>query len=338
MKFKLQEQAELIKNSIDKANKILLHCHPFPDPDSIGSVLAMKEYLESRGKSVTAIIGDTGYPKNLRSLELEREIKPLKYSDVKLKEFDLFLILDSSSKTQITNESKVEFPDNMTTIVIDHHKTNEGYGDINLIGVDYASTTHILYELFRLWNVEISQSMALNLFIGMFADTGGFKYVNTTPEVLSVAAKLASINPNYHNIVFDIENCKSPIELKMMGLALQNTKEFCNGKVAFSMLSYDIIKENNLSYNDSLEGLIPDILRSVINWDIVASLVEVRREETVVSLRTRREDIYDVSKIAVLVGVNGGGHSGAAGTTVMRNCEETKEELLRVINDIYGLL
>jgi phosphoesterase RecJ-like protein len=194
----------------------------------------MKEYLENNDKQVTAIIGDTDYPANLAKLDLKSKIKPLKYSDVMLDQFDLFIILDSSSPTQVSNVENLEFPENMRTIVIDHHKTNKGYGDINLVMDDCASTTHILYKLFKSWDIEISPSMALNLFIGIYADTGGFKYPNSTPEVLSIAAELSTINPNYHEIVFDIENYKTPIELKMQGLALQSIQEFLGGKVAFS--------------------------------------------------------------------------------------------------------
>jgi phosphoesterase RecJ-like protein len=229
-----KDVAEEIKTNIFNAKTILLHCHPFPDPDSVGSVLAMKEYLETNGKKVTAIIGDTGYPANLERLDLKNKIEPLKYSDVKLDKFDLFIILDSSSPTQVSNIVNLEFPENMRTIVIDHHKTNKGYGDINLIMDDCASTTHILYRLFKSWDIDISPSMALNLFIGIYTDTGGFKYPNSTPEVLSIATELSTINPNYHEIVFDIENYKTPIELKMQGLALQSIQEFLGGKVAFS--------------------------------------------------------------------------------------------------------
>jgi nanoRNase/pAp phosphatase (c-di-AMP/oligoRNAs hydrolase) len=53
--------------------------------------------------------------------------------------------------------------------------------------------------------------------------------------------------------------------------------------------------------------------------------VEVSEGETVVSIRTRREDVYDVSKIATQIGVNGGVHRGAAGTTIMKSCEESKK-------------
>jgi nanoRNase/pAp phosphatase (c-di-AMP/oligoRNAs hydrolase) len=99
-----------------------------------------------------------------------------------------------------------------------------------------------------------------------------------------------------------------------------------------------MIKGNNCTREEALEGLIPNILRSVIGWDIVVSLVKVSEDETVVSILTRREDVYDVSKIATQIGVNGGGHRGAAGITIMRSCEESKKELIKVIEQMCGEL
>ena len=335
MKKNTKIKATEIKTCIDKAQKVLLHCHPFPDPDSVGSVLAMKEYLEREGKDVTAIIGDSNYPASLEKLNLKKKILPKNYFEIEANEFDLFLILDSSSKTQISREKEIEFPKGMKTIVIDHHKTNEGFADINLILADYASTTHVLYKLFDFWRVKISKDMALHLFLGLFADTGGFKYFNSTPEVLFVAANLASINPDCHRIVFDIENSKKPLEIEMMALALSSIKKHHQDKVVFSLVPYDVVKKKGLSEDEVLEGLIPNILRSVVGWEIVASLVEAKKGKTIVSLRTRKEKIYDVSKIATSIGVNGGGHPGAAGTTIMKDINGAEEELLAVIQELY---
>jgi phosphoesterase RecJ-like protein len=335
MKKDAKIKAKEIKSCIDEAQKILLHCHPFPDPDSVGSVLAMKEYLEGEGKKVTAIIGDSNYPASLEKLDLKEKFLSKNYFEIDPEEFDLFLVLDSSSKAQISRAKEVKFPKGMKTIVIDHHKTNEGFGDIDLILGDCASTTHVLYKLFDLWGVEISKDMALYLFLGLFADTGGFKYFNSTPEVLSVAAKLASINPDYHRIVFDIENSKKPLEIEMMAIALSSIKKHYNDKVVFSLVPYDVIKVKGLSEDEALEGLIPNILRSVIGWEIVASLVEAKDGKTIVSLRTRKEKVFDVSKIATSVGVDGGGHPGAAGTTIMKSIGEAEEELLATIHELY---
>lgn len=330
------EKAKKIKSYIDKARKVLLHCHPFSDPDSVGSILAMREYLIDEGKEVVAISGDSGYPAALEKLGLEEKILNLNYFEINPEEFDLFIILDSSSKAQISRISDINFPEKMRTIVIDHHKTNQGFADINLIIGDCASTTYILFNLFNFWGVEISKKMALYLFIGIFADTGGFKYLNSTPEVLSTAASLATINPDYHEIVFDIENSKSPLELEMMTLALSSIEKYFGGKVVFSSIPYRIIKKKELSRDEALEGLIPNVLRTVTEWEIVASLVEVVEGETIVSLRTRNEKMYDVSKVAMTTGINGGGHPGAAGTTIKKDITGAQQDLVNSITKFFG--
>lgn len=324
-----------IQICINDAERILLQCHVAPDPDSIGSVLAVKEYLIGIGKDVTAIIGDSGYPSYSKLLNLEKEITNKNIFDIDLNKFDLFIILDTASQGQVSRKGDIQFPSSMKTVVIDHHITNTKFGDINLILDNYASTTHILYDLFKLWNVNISKRMAECLIIGIYFDTGGFKYSNSTPKALEAAAQLALINRNYTKTVFNIENSRRPIEIEMMGLALSLVKKFDDGKIVFSEIPYSVIQERNISENDAMEGLIPDILRSVVGWDIVASLVEAKKGVTTVSLRTRNDDLYDMSKVAKAIDKNGGGHRGAAGVTVLKDIDETERELLVAIHDLY---
>ena len=328
--------AKKIQKSIKDSKNVLLHCHPYPDPDSIGSVLAMKRYLVSIGKNVTAIIGDSDYPSNMiENFPIEKEIEKKSFSDVNLEDFDLFIILDSSSTTQISRKGEVVFPKHLKTIVIDHHKTNIGFGDINLVDEHSASTTQVLYKLFNEWSVEIDKDLALYLFIGIYADTGGFKYPLTSSETFKIATELVSICPNYHKAVFDLENSKREVEIEMMGLALSNIKKHFNGKVVLTVIPYQIIKERNISKEDGTEGLVPEILRSVKGWDIVGSLVETREGVTAVSLRTRDEKKYDVGMIAKNVGIGGGGHAAAAGTTVMKDAYGAEKELVEFIERMY---
>ena len=134
-------------------------------------------------------------------------------------------------------------------------------------------------------------------------------------------AELSLINPNYHKLVFDLENSRKPIEIEMMALALSSIQKYINGKVVFTVIPFEEIVKRELDESSAIEGLVPEILRSVLGWEIVASLVEVEKGKTIVSLRTRDEEKYDMSKIASIVGKNGGGHPGAAGTTIMKNAQ-----------------
>ena len=97
------------------------------------------------------------------------------------------------------------------------------------------------------------------------------------------------------------------------------------------MIPYEEIKKRNLSKSDAMEGLVGSTLRSVIGWNIVASLVEAEPNVVTVSLRTRDENKYDMGKIAQSAGKNGGGHRGAAGTTIYEPLEDAKKVLLDTI-------
>lgn len=328
----IEKRAPIIFGAINNSSRILLHCHPYPDPDSVGSVLAMTSVLKKLGKEVTPIIGDSKYPENLMSLPNKDWIQDKNYSEIEPKNFDLFIILDSSSPTQISQKG-VSFPEGMKTIVIDHHRTNESFGEINLIDTESSSTSQILYQLFKLWNVEVDQDMALYLLLGIYADTWGFKYSNSSPETLRIASELAKIYPNYHKFVFELTNYKKPVELELTGLALSSLEKHFGNKVVLSVIPYEEIKKRNLSKEDAMEGLIGDSLRSVVGWDVVASLVEAEPGIVTVSLRTRDENKYDVSLIAKSVGKDGGGHKGAAGTTIYEPLEKAKQILLDKIKE-----
>ena len=85
----IKKYAPIIHSEVQKAKHILLHCHPSPDPDSVGSVLAMKLALEQLGKKVTLIKGDSEIPKAF-AFPSDETITQKSYPEVDLKDFDLF--------------------------------------------------------------------------------------------------------------------------------------------------------------------------------------------------------------------------------------------------------
>ena len=185
----IREKAPLILVEIKKAKSILLHCHPSPDPDSVGSALAMKFALESLGKKATVIRGDSEIPQAFMHFPGADQIVPKNFGEVDLKEFDLFISLDTAAIDRISTLGKLEFPASLFVIDIDHHRTNPGFGAINLIESSYPATAQILFDLFKEWGVPITADMAYNLFIGIYTDTGAFKYRETTVKTFAIAAE-----------------------------------------------------------------------------------------------------------------------------------------------------
>ena len=323
-----------ILKKIKKSQNILLHCHPSPDGDSLGSVLAIAEYLKQINKEVTIIKGDSELPSNFDHLPNFSTIENKSYFDIDPSAFDLFLILDTADKNQISKIGPVSFPPDLNTVVIDHHASNPGFADIYLIDDTSPSTCQIVSQLLSDWKANITVSMATNLIIGIYTDTGGFKYPKTTSRTFEIIAKLTSISPNYSEFIFQMENRNDPGQIRFRAVALNNLKEFFSNHVVFSSVSRIQMKKNNISRNHTEKSDIANLLKSVEGWDIAVSIVETDPGVSTISLRTRDPKKYDLSQIALATG-SGGGHPAAAGATLKKSIKGTQQKLIEIIQKLH---
>lgn len=323
-----------IKSLIDESPRILLHLHPGPDADSAGSALSFFHYLKSIGKEVTLISGDSNLSPSLMSLPGADQITLKNFFDLSLNDFDLFIILDSSEIRQISKLNKIVFPKNLKTIVIDHHASNEGFGQINLIDGSSPATCQIVYELFEALKVKITPTIATCLFAGIYTDTGGFKYNSTSSKTFSICAKLTKIDPNFSQTIFNLENNDRPERLKLLGLHLNNVKSYFDNQVAISAISQSMIRKAGFSADDSVNSEVANNLKSVIGWEIGVSMIEAGKNKVKVSFRTRDANHYDVSAIAVATGY-GGGHMAAAGALIPLSIPKAKRLILRTISRLH---
>ena len=334
MNIDFQATSIQIANAIKSSQKILMHCHTNVDPDSICSVLAMAHYLKSINKDVKLIIGDSKYPEGLKTLPNYEWFKMVNYTQINPDDFDLFIILDTSAPTQITKLTEVKFPDNMTTVVIDHHISNKNFGNINLVIPNYSSTSEIIYDLFKIWNVELTKEIAICLYIGVYYDTGAFKYQNTTADTLFKAAELGKINPDYKKVIFSFENSVSPQDIIYKSIAYSSIKKFFSDNFAVAVVSLKDLEKHGIYENDFFCS-IADTLRTVVGWNICASVDEIEPNKIAIGLRTRDENKYDVSLIAKSIGTGGGGHKGAAGTTIEAPLKDALKMLVDKVGELY---
>jgi phosphoesterase RecJ-like protein len=330
----MNETTDKIKKEIDKAQSILLHCHPSPDPDSLGSTLAMKLGLESLGKKVTLIKGDSEIPKAFVFPGVET-VTQKNFFEINLGDFDLFLILDSGSLEMISKKSEIVFPDSLMTVVIDHHASNIGYGKINLVDVSYSSTAQLVFDLLSKWNIEIDHDIALNIFMGMYTDTGGFRYGINPDRTLEVATKLAKLAPDYQKTISTMENSNRIESLIFESLALSSLQTFFDGKLVLSSVSNVDIVKNKFTDDDIFTGHISNKIKSVIGTQIAGTLIE--RDSNVVKISFRSRDVvkYDVSKLALALG--GGGHKAAAGATLNMSLPDALEKVVKTVKELYNI-
>jgi len=332
---RIRETAPVLLQKIKEADSVLLHFHPSPDPDSVGSALAMKLVLEQMGKKATVIKGDSEFPTGFKHFPGAGDIVSKNFTEIEISKFDLFIVLDSADLHRVTMRGEVSFPDSLTVINIDHHGTNPEFGHQNLIVPEYPATAQILYDVFQEWNIKLTPEIAANLFIGIYSDTGGLKYRGTTVRTYEIMTELVKLVPSFTELIFEMENSNLPGFIAFQGLAFSSVETFLNGNLAVSSVRNSAIKEKNVDLTEAHSSEISPLLRSVIGWNIAVSLVEVEPDIVKASFRTRDHVKYDVAKLAAVLG--GGGHVTASGATLKMPFEEAKRKIVETAASLYNL-
>lgn len=322
---------------IKKAKNVLLTLHPSPDGDSIGSNLALYHALTKMGKKVTLLAGDSTFPNNFSKLPGVKNILAKNFFQINPNDYDLFIIADISDEKRISKQGDMSIPKTLKTIVIDHHLSNTTkFANINLIDASSPATCQLLYWFLEFGKIKITKEIAACLFVGIYTDTGGFKYRNTTSKTFSIATILTKIYPDFDKLIFEVENNDQPDRLKFLSIMLASINTYCSGKVAISSIDFDTIKKNNISNTVVNGSEISNMVKSVVGWDIGISLIEAQPNFIKISLRTRDAKKYDLTKLSVALG--GGGHRSAAGSTLTDlSIPQAKELLIEKIKKIYQI-
>ncbi len=318
---------------ITASKKILLHCHISPDGDSIGSTLAMYYALKNMGKDVTAIWGDSGPVQQFSFLPGFNEIQNKNYFEIGPESFDLFIIQDSAAIDRISMKGEIVFPPTMRTIIIDHHVSNTKFAEINFVPDNTPATAVVLYELFSFWKVEITKEMAIAMMIGVYTDTGGFRFRGVTARTFDIASHLVQIEPNYPLFIEAFESDIEYGRVAFMGLAYDNIEMYLNNSVAIAVVSHDMLTEKGLSIEHSQKQSVANVLKSIKGVKIGIECTEIEPNKIKFSMRSRDADKYDVSKLTASLG--GGGHKAAAGVLVPLPIEEAKKKVIDAIAGMF---
>ena len=290
---------ELLKGAKDVA----LSGHIRPDGDCVGSVMSVYQYIK----------------KNMPWLEVKvfletpssvfgciEGIETIDSSMDTLYEYDVFIAMDCT-RDRLGNAEAV-FDRAKKKINIDHHVSNSGCGDINVLVPDASSTCEVVYEL--LDSEKIDAEIAKTLYIGMIHDTGVFKYSNTSPKTLKIAAELIAYGFDFPKIIDETFYEKTYVQTQIMGRSISESVRFMEGKCIFSAVDKEMMEFYGVGPKD-LDGIINQ-LRIVKGVECAIFMYQSGHMEYKVSLRSN--GLVDVSKIAVFFG--GGGHVRAAGCTM----------------------
>jgi len=303
----LKKEIKKLIFSIEKSKKILLITHHHPDGDAIGSILAVHNFLSSLNKQVESFC----ITKPAENFDYLENIKSIKNNlNLLDQQYDLIIILDCGELkvTKIEEQLKIIKP-KLGIVNIDHHYTNPGYGDINIIIPLASSTAEIIYQIMRTSNIKINPAMATALLTGIVTDTGNFAYQSTTKQAIETASRLLSIGADFQGISKAHVYNKTIDILKLWGIVMKRIVFNKKLKMVTTALFKKDLENLNLHEEDS-EG-ISNYLNNLSKTNKFSLLLkEYETGKVKGSLRTTRADI-DVSAIAQKF--EGGGHQKAAG-------------------------
>ena len=325
------KQSTEILEEINNSKRILLNCHRSPDPDSIGSSLAMFEVLKKKGKEVK-IVGPSNIAEECRFLPNSELIEKIDFNNFSFDKWDLFIALDSSSWEMITDivESK-RLP--IKTLAIDHHATNQRFGNVNLIDEKVSSTAEMIYLILKDWNFEVSQTIAQSILTGIIGDTGAFQFPNTTLQTFEIVKELIQKGADKDEIVFNLYRNYSLNTLRLWGEILKEISVDEKGGFVWSAIPNDVYQK--LGSPTSAKELAASFFAPTVrNTDFGMIMVEQEKGILNISFRTRTG--FDVAKIASALG--GGGHKEAAGASVsglefQKAVEKVLETARRIVNE-----
>lgn len=264
--------------------------HAWPDEDAVGSSRALARALTGLNKTVRLVF-PTPVPEMLllEALPPQPEVTP-----------EISLLLDVSDLGMIADVRPAG-----EIVVIDHHRSNSGYGAIAWVEAERSSTSEMVYELLAALAVPLDAAIAAQLYLGLFGDTGGFTHANTGARVLQIAAALVTHGADAHAIADRLKRHRPLTWYRILALVIDRL--VIRGGVYASHITQADLERLQATPEDA-SGIITE-LASLAGAELAIFLRDIDAQEVHCSLRSRTTPA--ARKTAEAFG--GGGHDRAAG-------------------------
>lgn len=310
---------------IRKYDSFVIIAHIHPDGDAIGSTLALGEALKQMGKRVI-MMNEDGVPSNLAFLS---GVENIILSPAEPVVADVVISVDNGAWKRLGERSLNALSGIKVWGNIDHHRTNEAFGDVRCILPDECATGAVLYYFFKYLDIPITPVMRDALYVAVSTDTGSFQYEMTTASVMELAADLIRLGVNVQDINRRLYQEKPWEKILLMREVLNKMDLSPDGKICTFCLTNEAKARIGCQQEDT-EGLI-DIPRSVQGVWLAAYLEETNDDGRIrISLRSKTPKI-SVADLAARFG--GGGHAMAAGVRIKGGIDEVHLKILTAMQE-----
>ena len=304
-----------LAKTIKSSRKIVVATHRDPDGDGIAAALACAHLVKHYRRRKPILFCHSKIPHRYQFL-----LRDWKFTR-RMPDYDLLIAVDSARISRIFPKITGADLEGKAIVNIDHHRSNNSFGALRIIDEKASSACEIIYFIFKKLKIKIGKPLAEIFYCGIYNETGGFVYPNTTKEALQIASELVNLGVQPDHLVMQM-NAKTLSGTRLLTKVL-NTIEVKEG-VAIMYLCQDMLKHSSAEMSDS-ENFISFL--QAIKGVRVSLFLREEKEGTRISLRSN--GIIDVDKLARRYG--GGGHRLAAGLRLKKNLHAAKGEIFRAV-------
>lgn len=324
------------RDALEGVGTVIVTTHVNPDGDAVGSVLGMRTILERTGRKVEIVLSDPVPPK-YRFL-IDHPIRTIGDPELDGLAGDgsvgMVIYIDASEQKRIGNvldwlSGWVD--ERVVTVNIDHHISNDAFGDIVIIDPDRSSAAELVLEAADVLGVELSAAAADQLFAGVLTDTGCFQYSNTNVESLEAAGALVRAGASPSVVADRIYHQRTLYFYRLLGHLLGTMEVVHEGRTCVMKLTTEAARSLWPEGEMDTEGIV-DYTVKIEKIEVGIFLRETGDGTCRASLRSRG----DVNVQEVTAPLGGGGHAAAAGCTLAGSLDETAAVLLSEVEKHLG--
>ncbi len=294
---------------LKKANKIAMFSHSSPDPDTIGSTIALYLAMTKAGKSVD-LFCETEISESYHFLEESKLYNQVEFNK---DNYDLLVVVDVAGLNML-GKFQEGFDLHTNTLRLDHHAKGELEAKVNVVKT-YSACAILIYEVIKDLKIKIDSKIATALYFAVAGDTGIFRNNNTDSLTFKVAADLLDLGADIKKVYSEFFDKKTVPFTKLTAntiLSAELNDEFGYAIMKVSLADFE---KFNVLPDESVGNLANTYLSCGYK---IASVLKEKEDGIHGSFRSKTE--YDCSEIAATFG--GGGHKNAAGFLIKKSLKE----------------
>ncbi len=312
---------------IKEHDNFLITSHVNLEGDALGSELAFSRLIKALGKNAV-IVNEDNPPYGYEFFPGVDTIR--KYKDnLKDIKFDCFVALDCSDLKR-TGEVYRLNSGFKPVLNIDHHISNVKFGQFNWIEPRASSCCEMIYELYEKSGVKIDKETALLLYAGIVADSGSFRYSNTSSRTHKIVSGLLKYGLDVVEVYKNLFGNIPLADMKLIAKVLNDIHSKAQGKIIWFQIKAAMLRKHKMIYAD-LTDYVLSFARAIKGAEVVVLFKENLGTKFEVRVNFRSQGEIDVNEIAKFFG--GGGHKSASGCTIRGSIGQVSKKVLKKIDE-----